>query len=261
MSHEVRRRELGDFVVREVVYSPGERMQRHAHEFSNVTVVVSGQIDELSAGGDHRGRAGSVVLKPAGCEHENGVGGRGARTVTVELRHGGIAAEVGGRAWSWFEQPAVVKAAVALCRATHARMEAAALDLVATVLTAPHGGAAVPPWLPRIIDALEQRFDEPLRLDALARDHGLHPVYVSRAFRQHVGVAMHDYLRGLRLQHARHLLSGSPRSITAIAAEAGFSDGSHLSRTFSELLGVTPKTFRTLSRQVQSVQIGGRNDS
>jgi AraC family transcriptional regulator len=265
MSRELRRCELRDFVVREVVYAPGVRMARHTHEFSNVTVVVGGQIDELGPAGHHRGRAGSVVLKPAGCEHENGVSGHGARTLTIELRHGAIASEVARRAWSWFEQASVVKAAVALCRANDREVEAAALNLVATVLATPHCGtaepqvrASAPPWLPRIIDALQQRFDEPLRLESLARDLGLHPVYVSRAFRQHVGVTMHDYLRGLRLRHARHLLSSSRRSVTAIAAEAGFSDPSHLSRTFAELLGVTPRSFRDLSGLVQGVQVGTR---
>jgi AraC family transcriptional regulator len=261
MHREVRRFDLRDFVVREVVYAPGERMPRHAHDYSNVTVVAGGQIDELAPGGHHRGRPGSVVLKPAGCEHENGVSGHGARTLTIELRHGAIADEIAARPWSWFEQTTIVKAAVALCRASDREVEPAALDLLATVLSTPRGSAIAPPWLPQVLDALHERFDEPVRLESLARDLGLHPVYVCRAFRRHVGVTMHEYLRGLRLRHARHLLSASRRSITAIAAEAGFSDSSHLSHTFAELLGVTPKSFRNLSGQVQGVQITPRNAS
>ena len=54
--------------------------------------------------------------------------------------------------------------------------------------------------------------------------------------------------RELRLRHARHLLAASSRAITAIAADAGFADSSHLCRTFSELLDITPGAYRGLVR-------------
>jgi len=255
MHRELRRHELGGFAVRELVYAPGTRMPRHAHDYSNVTVVIAGEIEELADGGRYRGTPGSVVLKPAGCEHENGVSGFGVRTLSIELRRGALAAEIEQRRWMWFEHAAVVRAAVAFCRAGVHEAENRAAALLATVLSAPCGSNAPPRWLAQITSEIEARFDEPLRFDSLARDLGLHPVYVSRAFRQHTGVTMHDYLRTLRLRHARRLLGASKRSITAIASESGFSDPSHLSRTFAEQLGVTPRSFRDLSRQVQGVQI------
>jgi AraC family transcriptional regulator len=257
MHHEMSRLDLRDFVVREVVYSPGLRMPRHAHQYSNVTVVVAGEIEEHADGGTHRGRAGSVVVKPAGCEHENGVSGFGARTLSIELTRGAIADEVARRSWSWLEHPAVVRAALALCRANERDAEARAQDLLAAVLAMPRGSKHAPRWLAQIVTAIEQRFDEPLRLESLARDLGLHPVYVSRAFRQHVGMTMHEFLRGLRLRHARHLLSASKRSVTAIAAISGFSDTAHLSRTFNQQFGVSPKCFR----KVQSIQFARESAS
>ncbi|MFP5247279.1 MAG: helix-turn-helix domain-containing protein, partial [Thermoanaerobaculia bacterium] len=76
----------------------------------------------------------------------------------------------------------------------------------------------------------------------------------SRAFHRHVGTPLHDYLRALRLGHARHLLATSKRSVTAIAVAAGFYDSSHFSRTFSAALGITPKFYRGLCSEVQPVQ-------
>ena len=255
MHREVARIDLHDFIVRSVVYSPGMRMAPHAHDYSNVTVVVAGEIEEHAEGGIHRGRAGSVVLKPAGCEHANAVSGFGARTVSIELKRGVITEEIGRRSWSWLEHGAVVRAALALCRSGAGDAEARAQELLAAVLETPQGSKAAPRWLAQIVTAIEQRFDEPLRLESLARDLGRHPVYASRAFRQHVGVTMHEYLRALRLRHARHLLSVSKRSVTAIAAESGFSDTSHLSRTFAEQFGISPRIFR----KVQSIQFAREN--
>jgi AraC family transcriptional regulator len=232
--------EIPPFVLRERVYSAGLRLARHAHAYSNVTVIVGGEIEECAADGEHRGRAFSVVFKPAGCEHENRVGRDGARTLVIEMR-----GHAGGR-WAWFEEPEVVRAAIALLRSRAAER---VVELLAEVLA---GRASVrpspPSWLGEITRILDARFDRPLRFDALARELGLHPVYLSRAFQRYTGRTMGQYVRALRLRHARHLLSASSRSITAIAAEAGFADSSHLCRTFSELLELTPSAYRGLAR-------------
>jgi AraC family transcriptional regulator len=232
--------ELPPFVLRESVYSAGLRLARHAHDYSNVTVIVGGEIDESTPDGEHRGRAFSVVFKPAGCEHENRVGRDGARTLVIEMR-----GDAGG-GWAWFEEPCVVRAAIALVRS---RAEDCARALLAEVLVGRASARPVPPsWLPDVTAMLDARFAEPLRFDALARQLGLHPVYLSRAFQRYTGRTMQAYVRTLRLRHARHLLSASSRSITAIAADTGFADSSHLCRTFSELLELTPSAYRGLAR-------------
>jgi AraC family transcriptional regulator len=107
--------------------------------------------------------------------------------------------------------------------------------------------SSFPAWLPEIIRTLDAHFDEPLRFDALARDVGLHPVYLSRAFQRYTGRTMLENVRALRLRHARHLLSTSSRTIAAIAADAGFADSSHLCRTFAHLLQITPGAYRGLA--------------
>jgi hypothetical protein len=119
------------------VYAPGVRLPRHAHDFSNVTVVVSGEINEAAEDGQHRGRSCSVVLKPAGVEHENRVSGIGARTLSIEIAGGTLSDQIALRRWSWFEEPEIVRAALALCRARAAEIEPRALQLLAVVMTAP----------------------------------------------------------------------------------------------------------------------------
>jgi transcriptional regulator GlxA family with amidase domain len=58
---------------------------------------------------------------------------------------------------------------------------------------------------------------------------------------------MGDFVRALRLRHARHLLDATARPLTAISADSGFADASHLCRVFSDAHGVTPKAFRRLT--------------
>ena len=248
--NELTRIDFRDFVVREMGYAAGRRMPRHAHDFSNVTAVISGEMEETADAGQHRGRSCSVLLKPAGTMHSNyWMGRRGTRCVSVEFRFGN-GPEM---RWQWVEDAATARAALALTAAlrgsSRADVETHAIALVATAVSA----AAVtsgeaPSWLASVKGTLDAHFDEPLRFDALARDLGLHPVYLSRAFRRHTGMAMSEYVRALRLRQARHLLSATERPLAAVSAEAGFADASHLCRVFAETHGLTPRAFRALTR-------------
>jgi AraC family transcriptional regulator len=240
------------FAVRELVYPTGCRMAPHAHGYSNLTVVVSGDIEETTDVAQHRGRSCSVLLKPAGTLHSNYIlGRRGTRTVSIELHRD----ELQAIPWQWLEDAESAKAALAFYTAfragTRDDVEREALALIATTTAlAARPGSAVPAWLADVRHVLDTRFDEPLRFEDLAAEAGLHPVYLSRAFRRHTGVSMSDYVRSLRLKHARHLLSETTRPLAAISADAGFSDASHLCRVFAGAHAITPKAFR---QQVQRV--------
>jgi AraC family transcriptional regulator len=240
-----------DFVVRESVYSPGARQPRHVHEHSNVTVITRGQLEEASESGCYRASASSVVVKGAMAEHEDRISGFGARCLSIqfapESRFGRC---VRPGAWAWFEMAEVVRAGIALQRAfdrgDRSHIESAAAVLVEAVHARDLVRGNWPPWLTSLRTVLDARFDEPIRFEELARDFGLHPVYASRAFRRFTGVSMTEYVRAARLLDARRHLASTRRSIGAIAIQSGFADASHLSRTFSNSLGVTPKQYRLL---------------
>ena len=245
------RLDFRSFVVRQCTYSPGLRQRRHSHEHNNVTIITAGQLDESSERGEYRGRPSSVVLKAAGCEHETRISGYGARTLTIEF---GSWFPIAPRTWSWSEDINVVRCALALQQAFSSGnvddVERLAIDLVANVIERNQAGhAGTPKWISEIKATLDENFQDAICFEALARDIGLHPVYVSRAFRRHVGSSMTDYVRALRLREARHLLAASRWKIGAIAGQAGFADSSHLCRTFSDLLQMTPKTYRRLCRR------------
>jgi len=53
-----------------------------------------------------------------------------------------------------------------------------------------------------------------------------------------------EYVRQRRIERVKHLLVGSRRKLPEIAAQTGFADGFHLSRTFKRLVGQTPSDYR-----------------
>lgn len=245
--------DCGDFVVKDSVYSPGLRQPRHTHDYSNVTVIAAGEIDEHTAEGSYLARASSVVLKGAGCEHDDRISGFGAKTITIQFasdsRFGRL---IEPRAWAWFDRCEVVRAALSLHTAFRTgstpSVERAAAALVESVHAHSRRGVSAPAWIARVRATLDQQYAHSIRFDDLAHALGLHPVYASRAFRRYTGVTMRDYVRDLRMREARRQLASTRREIGAIASFSGFADASHLSRSFTNLLGVTPKTFRLMTR-------------
>jgi AraC family transcriptional regulator len=72
---------------------------------------------------------------------------------------------------------------------------------------------------------------------------GTHPVHLARTFRRHYHMTMGDYLRQVRISYAMNALRGD-NLVSDIAAQAGFSDQSHLGRIFKTVTGTTPRQFR-----------------
>ena len=250
--------EFDGLTVRESVYPAGMRMPRHAHDEANVTAIVSGEIAEASDSGEYVGRPMSVLVKPAGTMHtDQTLGRKPVRTVSLQIPEGSRTAEhIARLSWSWREDPESASAAIALLEALRdgcsERIEAAAQAMLET-LSAPGQVCDGPPWIASVLRQLDEASGRPLRFDDLARDLHLHPVYVSRAFRRHMGQSMTDYVRTLRLRNARHQLVNSERDVASIAAATGFADPSHLCRTFRAAHGVSPKVFRRLCAEVQGV--------
>jgi transcriptional regulator GlxA family with amidase domain len=56
------------------------------------------------------------------------------------------------------------------------------------------------------------------------------------------------WLRAVRVERAKDLLFNSSLSLSQIAYECGFSDQSHLTRVFSDSIGITPGAWRKARR-------------
>ena len=73
-----------------------------------------------------------------------------------------------------------------------------------------------------------------------------------RRFKAATGSTPTEYLTNLRLQHAEKLLYATELSISEIALECGFYDGSHFSRLFSACHNISPRLYRQRKRRLQN---------
>lgn len=102
---------------------------------------------------------------------------------------------------------------------------------------------AEPTAVRRVIDYLDAHCGEELRIDTLAGIACLSPYHFIRVFARHTGLTPHAWLMQHRTRKARQLLEQGV-AIADAAAQTGFTDQSHLTKSFKRLLGYTPGQLR-----------------
>ena len=73
---------------------------------------------------------------------------------------------------------------------------------------------------------------------------GFSPNYLSRKFREAVGIGVHEYLVFIRLRSAAGELVSTDSSVTEIALRCGFSDSNYFKDAFKKKYGMTPRMYR-----------------
>ena len=238
----------GAYSVTVASLPPGLQLPPHAHERATLNVVLDGPYEE-TVGRRSLGTHGPATLisKPAGAVHENRVS-EPVECLVIEVDASDVVDDV------VIQRSARVAHCAGRLRAelvraddvTTVAVEELVLGLLAEGRPGPEGNNR------SIARARDLLHDEPApqSLSELADRLGLHPVYLARAFRARYGCSVGEYVRCLRLERARRLLHHSRLDLGAIAAEAGYSDQSHMTRDFRRMFDHSPGAYRRLARQV-----------
>jgi AraC-like DNA-binding protein len=106
----------------------------------------------------------------------------------------------------------------------------------------PASGLMLRRSLERAREILEDRRNEPVTLDELARAAALSRFHLVRSFAKEYGLPPHAYQLQMRvLEACRFLRAGMP--CVQVASAAGFADQSHFARHFKRIMGVAPGMY------------------
>jgi AraC family transcriptional regulator len=253
----VRSRAYSGLILSETRYPPCARLPRHCHEHAYFCLVRRGTYREEY--GNRERSCGPLMLAfhPPEEVHTEHIDGEEVRSFNIELApswlrgvagvaavdqpfdaRGGALVALAARLLDEFEHPD---------ESTPLIIEGLTLELLGLCAREVRGGPAVPPWLRRVRDQLEERCPNAFTLAGLAAEAGVHPGYLAGAFRRHFGCTVGEYLRRQRVALACRHLTGSDTSLAEIALLAGFADQSHFTRTFKRQIGLTPAAYRKLT--------------
>jgi AraC-like DNA-binding protein len=96
-----------------------------------------------------------------------------------------------------------------------------------------------------VVKHIENRFAESISMASMAKLANLSTTHFNRRFQQLLHMTPTQYLRSVRVQAARRLLTTTSRELADISIETGFSDQSHFTKRFRETTGLTPEAYRS----------------
>jgi AraC family transcriptional regulator len=238
-------RDAGAYQVKLVRYPPNHQMPWHCHDEHGVSVVLDGTLAEEA---EHRSVtpvAGWTVVKPAGTYHANRFGPISTTVLALTLRE--TLDDEGLLTWRWLDRATTYQAGLRLLRAvlrgTPTDHDDALTECIASLGHSVFSRGELP-WL----RAVRRALDEPSHAESvgdLAARAGVHPVYLARRFRGAFGVSIREYRQIAQVRRATQLILGTRRPLSEIAHHCGFSDHSHMCRSFRIVARVNPAALRS----------------
>jgi AraC-like DNA-binding protein len=104
----------------------------------------------------------------------------------------------------------------------------------------------------RARDAIDRAFAHPLDITDLARVASVSEAHFIRTFRATFGETPHRYLQRRRVERAMFMLRESDRSVTDVCLDAGFTSLGTFSRTFHDIVGMSPSEYRARGGPIQA---------
>ena len=242
----------GSVRIDEFEIPPGFRMRNHGHAGAHLCYLVAGSFEERVPRGSHLCTPRTLRHSPPGDKHDMTIGQSGALCLLLSSEDE-EAPRPDGRVF--LEEPRLALLAQRLhaelsfgSDASPLILEGVALELFAQSSRSVKKRAQRPPlWTRQLRDRLHDSYSEPLGLDALAAEVGRHPMHAARAFREHYGSSIGDYVRRLQIDAARRRITMTDEPLAMVAASVGFTDQSHMNRLFRRTLGCTPGHLRRMA--------------
>jgi len=256
-----RTREVCGFTLAETTYSRGHKLPRHSHQHPYFCFVLEGKFSEFCGKRIRECQPSTLIFHPSGELHsdhfntdahcfnlqiDGHLNYQAAQLAQPADFQGGTPAYLANKLYREFRETDEFSPLA---------IEGLALELVAEALRGiKRELKRAPVWLERAREMLHAQFAEPLTIAHVAAAVSVHPTHLAREFHRRHQRTIGEYVRQLRIEFACRQLSTSDTPLSEIALAAGFFDQSHFSRTFKQINGMSPATYRRTFRPRRQIQ-------
>ncbi|MNI42692.1 HTH-type transcriptional activator Btr [compost metagenome] len=101
---------------------------------------------------------------------------------------------------------------------------------------------------------IEHHLAEDLSLDAVSSKVFISPKYLSKLFKEELGITYTDYITGQRMEQAKQLIVSNNMSIEQIASTVGYGTTAYFIKRFKEMYGCTPGNYLRTVHEAQPLQ-------
>ncbi len=256
----VKNKTIAGFALTETAYAAGLQIPAHRHDFAYFCFVLQGGFHESYERRNRSCHPLSLVFHPAQEAHSDKFY---VATKCFNLQLSDSFLERTARYFALAETPTDFGEAVSSRIATKIYQEFRYTDewssliveglmfelLGEAVRSSKNNYQAKPPiWLNQTLELLHDRFRESLSLGEIAASVGIYETHLSREFKRYYNSTVGDYLRRLRIEFACRLISTSNAPLSEIALACGFADQSHFTKTFGQVMEMSPAIYRKFCR-------------
>ncbi|MEM8824784.1 MAG: helix-turn-helix transcriptional regulator [Pseudomonadota bacterium] len=96
----------------------------------------------------------------------------------------------------------------------------------------------------RVLGHVRDNLDRTIVLEDLAREVGMSPSHFSRVFKEVMGKTPMQFVMSYRIEQAIGMMEDPDLQLGQIALDCGFADQAHFTRSFKQLIGITPSAHR-----------------
>ncbi|GMK42604.1 hypothetical protein PCCS19_56640 [Paenibacillus sp. CCS19] len=109
---------------------------------------------------------------------------------------------------------------------------------------AEHQDHISPDTIQRIKQFIMDNSHKDISLDTIGKRVGLSPFYISKMFKEQLGVNYIDFLTECRIEKAKRLMGNPEWSLKKITYEVGYHDPNYFSKVFKKMCDVSPTEYR-----------------
>lgn len=242
---QVGRKSLGGGVVCTLTsYPPGQEQPWHEHASPNASFLVRGSFeDESKAIGVCVPQIFSLVVHPANTRHRCVAGPSGRTSLNVEPTAEWLQTNHLEESDLTYRYETCHRQILPLMRIALG-VDSLASSALTEVLFGQTGvNTESLSWFRKVDRLLQEDSQHRWTLSSLAREVGVHPVYLARVFRQKHGVSVTEHLHRARVLRAARLIVLGERP-GKVAHDIGYADQAHFCRSFKRIIGTTPNSLR-----------------
>jgi two-component system, response regulator YesN len=107
-----------------------------------------------------------------------------------------------------------------------------------------HYNQVEPNTILKIKQYIIEHSQQDISLDGLAKQVGLSPIYISKLFKEKLGINYIDFLTECRIEKAKKLMIDPEISLKEISFEVGYHEPNYFSKVFKKMCGLSPKEYR-----------------
>ncbi len=255
----IRKADLNGLLLSETSYNKNSYLPNHEHENIFFCFVLRGQYSEISEFGERNCEAGTLIFHPRFEKHKDNFGYINTKCFNIEINNSWLN-ELTYRK-EYLKKPyhfnggyhsnnfyKIYRNFVEFDEVSELVIHGNLLNLIAELIRINNPAkTTIPSWLNRVKEKLNDCVEENIDLKELSKVADVHPVHLSRSFKNFFNCTPGEYLRKIRIEKSISLLRNRNIPLAEISFKCGFSDQSHFTRIFRKFTGITPKEYRRIT--------------